>query len=132
MKRGRPRKEVAVDTSRYFCWNKECSEYRKRGKGNIIFAQYDGIHKNIMYLKCTSCGKKFSENKGTIFYNKRTNKKTIEQVLKSTSEGVGIRATARIFNINKNTVLSLVHQSGKHCEEVEKFFSKSQDKRGSN
>jgi len=121
-----------IDTSRFFCWNEKCLEYLKKGKGNIIFCQYDGKHKNIMYLKCTCCGKKFSENKGTIFYNKQTDKKIIEQVLKSTSEGMGIRATARIFNINKNTVLSLVNEAGKHCEKVEKKFSKSPNKRSSN
>jgi len=74
-----------------------------------------------MYLKCTRCGRRFSENKGTIFFKKRTDKKTIEQILKSTSEGLGIRGAARTFNLNKNTVLSLVHQAGKHCENVENF-----------
>ncbi|MCP4132380.1 MAG: hypothetical protein GY754_15520 [bacterium] len=112
-----------IDTSKFFCWNEECPEYNKRNQGNIKASQYDGKNKDILYLICTICGKKFSENKGTIFYRKQCKKDTIVKAIKATSEGTGIRATGRIFDVNKNTILSWVNEGGKHAEELENFFS---------
>lgn len=112
-----------IDVSNFFCWNEECSEYQKRGHGNIEPAYYDGKDKDILYLKCTTCNRKFSENKGTIFYNKKTKKDIIVKALKATSEGTGIRPTGRIFDVNKNTILSWVKTAGTHAEEIEKKFS---------
>lgn len=112
-----------IDTSNFFCWNEECVHYQKRDKGNIKPSYYYGKDKDILMLKCTTCGKKFSENKGTIFFRKRIKKDTIVKAMKSTSEGTGIRATGRIFDVNKNTILSWVNESGKHSEELEKKFS---------
>lgn len=112
-----------IDIRNFFCWNEECEYYNKTDEENIEPSYYTGKDKDILILKCIICGKKFSENKGTIFYQKKIKKDTIVKALKSTSEGTGIRATGRIFDINKNTVLSWVNDSGKHCEELEKIFS---------
>ena len=120
-----------IDTSNFFCWNEECTEYGKRGQGNIEPVYYYGKDKDILCLKCKVCNRKFSENKGTIFYKKHTKKDTIVKALKSTSEGTGIRATGRIFDVNRNTVLSWVRESGKHTEKLEKKFSEFTGKRSS-
>ena len=112
-----------IDTSKFFCWNEDCEAYQKRGQGNITPAYYDGKDNDILILQCSICKKKFSENKGTMFFRKKTKKDTIVKALKSTSEGTGIRATGRIFDINKNTILSWVNEGGKHSEELEKNFS---------
>ena len=120
-----------IDTNKFFCWNKKCSEYNKKGQGNIKASQYDGKNKDILDLVCTICGKRFSENKGTIFYNKKTKKDIIVRALKSTSEGTGIRPTGRIFDVNKNTVLSWVQLAGEHSEEIEKIFSEFTTNRSS-
>ena len=112
-----------IEVSKFFCWNEECEYYAKRDEGNIEPSYYTGKDKDILILKCIICGKKFSENKGTIFYNKKIKKDTITKALKATSEGTGIRAAGRIFDINKNTILSWVNEGGKHGEELEKIFS---------
>ena len=116
-----------IDISRFFCWNKNCTEYNKKGQGNIKPAYYDGKDKDILILQCHVCKRKFSENKGTMFFRKQTKKDIIVKALKATSESTGIRATGRIFDINKNTILSWVHQSGTHSEKLEKFFSEFTD-----
>jgi len=109
-----------IDTSKFVCLNKDCKAYIVEGKGNIVFAHYDGKNKDIMYVRCTICGRKFSENKGTLFYHKKIGRKKSMQMLHCISEGMGIQATARVFGVNKNTVVSLVKAGGKHCEMVEK------------
>ncbi len=120
-----------VDTSKFFCWNEECPDYEKRNNGNIMASEYDGKNKDILYLRCRTCGKKFSENKGTMFYRKQWKKDTIVKALKSTSEGTGIRATSRIFDVNKNTIVSWVNDGGKHADELEKIFSEYNIERSS-
>jgi len=120
-----------IDTSKYFCWNPGCSEHNKKNQGNIKPAYYDGKDKEILYLKCTICNKTFSENKGTFFFRKKIKKDTIVKALKSTSEGQGIRPTSRIFDVDKNTILSWVKDAGNHSNEIEKIFSEFTTKRSS-
>ena len=59
----------------------------------------------------------------TFFYRKKKDKETIIRVLKATSEGLGIRPTARTFDIYKGTVMEWVKAAGKHCEKLEKKTS---------
>jgi stress response protein SCP2 len=126
-------KKITIDTSKYVCLNKECKKYKKANDdGYIRFYSIEGKNKDIIYLKCTCCGRRFSERKGTIFFNKKSSPEEIVQALKATSEGTGIRATARIFKKDKDTILSWVKQAGKHTAGVENFFSRFKTKRGSN
>ena len=54
---------------------------------------------------CRSCKGYFLETHGTIFHGKRIAVELIVRVLACLAEGLGIRATARVFEINPNTVL---------------------------
>jgi hypothetical protein len=54
---------------------------------------------------CTSCQGYFSETHGTIFHGKQASVERIVRVLACLAEGLGIRATARVFEVDANTVL---------------------------
>ena len=54
---------------------------------------------------CTSCKGYFLETHGTIFHGKQTVVELIVRVLACLAEGLGIRATARVFEVAPNTVL---------------------------
>ncbi|MEW6732686.1 MAG: hypothetical protein AB1489_15270 [Acidobacteriota bacterium] len=43
-------------------------------------------------------------------------------MLKALAEGSGIRATARIFDIDKKTVERILEQAGKHCQQVSELL----------
>jgi transposase-like protein len=120
MEKRRKSKYSDMDTSMYVCLNEQCSAYKLKGQGNIVFSHYDGKHKNIKYFRCKVCNRKFSENKGTIFYRRKIGKEKGILILHCISEGMGIRSAARVYGVNKNTVVSLVKDAGKHCEKVEK------------
>lgn len=46
---------------KFWCWNKECPDYGKRGKGNIVLR--NGTGKNgIWLLRCKTSDHCFSEN----------------------------------------------------------------------
>jgi len=54
---------------------------------------------------CTACEEYFSEHHGTIFYGKQAEGELIVRILTGLAEGLGIRATARVFEVEANTVL---------------------------
>src|SRR5713101_3569756 len=56
-------------------------------------------------LSCRSCKGYFLETHGTIFHGKRLSVELIVRVLACLAEGLGIRATARVFEVDPNTVL---------------------------
>jgi len=56
-------------------------------------------------LYCRSCKGYFLETHGTILHGKRVAVELVVRVLACLAEGLGIRATARVFEVDPNTVL---------------------------
>lgn len=116
--RGRPR---SVDTSSHFCPNQSCSYHGWLGLGNI---RANG-HPNggrWRQLECIVCGKTFMETMNTIFYRKQMPAETIWRVLKALAEGLGIRATARVFDLDPNTVLEWLRQAAAQMDAVSHYL----------
>jgi IS1 family transposase/transposase-like protein len=117
-KRGRPRE---VDTSSHYCPRKKCRYYGWPGLGNI---RANG-HPNggrWRQLECIVCGKCFMETTNTIFFGKRVPAETIWQALKALAEGLDIRATARVFEVDPNTVETWLRQAAEHMEAVSHYL----------
>ncbi len=68
------KRKYTFDTSGFSCQNTDCHKYHKVNEGNVRFAYMSGKYKQIAYLKCTACGRCFSENKGTIFFRRKKSK----------------------------------------------------------
>ena len=92
-----------MDTSRFCCPNEECPDYGKRGKGNIVCNRCYGKQRTQL-LKCKTCGKSFSENRGTPFFNLRTPKEEMVGALKVLVERGSLRGTARATGYKKDTI----------------------------
>ena len=108
-----------LDIKEYFCPNERCKHYGLRGEGNLIKAgiylrKFSGEKKQI--LKCRVCGYRFSETQNTIFAGCHYSEETIRSIIVSISEGVGIRATARIQGLSKDRVNKIVLKAGKYAE----------------
>jgi hypothetical protein len=56
-------------------------------------------------FQCTLCAGDVLETHGTIFHGKRVTVELIVRVVTCLAEGLGIRATARVFEVDPNTVL---------------------------
>jgi len=54
---------------------------------------------------CLGCNGYFLETYGTVFHGKRMAAELIGHILACLAEGLGIRATARVFEVAPNTVL---------------------------
>jgi hypothetical protein len=101
MTRGRRRQ---VDTSSHFCPNPDCAYRGWVGWGNL---RANG-HPNggpWRQLLCIACHRYFPETLGTLFHGKRVSVELIVRVIACLAEGLGIRRTGRVFEVDANTIL---------------------------
>lgn len=111
-----------IDTSRYFCSNEDCSNNGKVGFDNqIIGAGRYGKHQ-AQLLKCKVCGQRFSARRGTPLFDLKTDEQTFYDVIACLAEGNGIRATARIKNVDKDTVAAWLDRASQHVEAVSRYL----------
>src|SRR5919199_821752 len=99
--RGRRRQ---VDTSTHFCPNPDCAYRGWVGWGNLRANGHPtgGAWRQLL---CIACRGYFLETLGTIFHGKRVPVELIVRVIACLAEGLGIRGTARVFEVDPNTVL---------------------------
>jgi hypothetical protein len=65
-------------------------------------------------FQCRACDGYFLETHGTLFHGKRVAVELIVRVLACLAEGLGIRATARVFEVDPNTVLHWLMEAAEH------------------
>lgn len=112
-------KEKAISL---YCPFKDCEDYEETGKGNIVFIRKYGVGDTQNLFKCKSCERTFSERRGTLLFNCKLKEEKVYQILKCLAEGNGVRATARIVGVNKNTVGSVIERVGEHMEKVTEYL----------
>jgi hypothetical protein len=71
---------------------------------------------------CTSCGGYVLETHGTIFHGKRASVDLIVRVIACLVEGLGIRATARVFEVDPNTVLHWLVEAAEQLQAFTSYF----------
>jgi len=73
-------------------------------------------------LSCRSCHGYFLETHGTLLHGKRLSVELIVRVLACVAEGLGIRATARGFEVDPNTVLLWLVEAAEQLEAFSQYF----------
>jgi transposase-like protein len=106
------------DLSVYFCVNKSCKDYGRLNAGNISIRGTYGKDRSRILLYCKTCGKRFAETHSTAFFGLRLPAEKISQIIHHAAEGVGVRATARLLSLDKDTVNRVVLIAGEHCERI--------------
>src|SRR3989454_7849359 len=115
------RRPRTVDTSRHFCPHAGCRYRGWLGLGNL---RANG-HPNggpWRQFQCTSCRGYFPEHHGTIFHGKQGAVELIVRVLACLAEGLGIRATARVFEVDPNTVLHWLVEAAEQLRAFSCYF----------
>ena len=105
-----------IDNS--FCPNKDCKDYRIRNHGNIKYRGKYGKDKTKDLLYCKTCGKRFASTRASAFFGLHLSEEKIGQIIHHAAEGVGVRATARLLGLDKDTVNRVVLRAGEHCQLV--------------
>ena len=76
----------------------------------------------VATIYCRSCQGYFLEANGTIFHGKRLSVALIVRVLACLAEGLGIRATARVFEVDPNTVLQWLVEAAEQFQACTRYF----------
>lgn len=104
------------DLARFACQNRDCPRHGQRNAGNLsVCGRFGKASHRLLY--CNACKARFSEFKGTPFFNSKLPHDKVEAVLEHLVEGCGVRQTARLVGVNKDTVTRLAVLAGRHAEE---------------
>lgn len=103
------------------CLNESCPDHGKTGKGNLRLKERYGRN-NVARLLCRTCGKTFSENRGTPLFRMRLPFEKLREILTSLVRGGSIRGTADTVGVNKNTVLRVLRVAGEKAREFNEFM----------
>ena len=107
-----------TDVNNAFCTNLDCKDYGLQNHGNIAIRGKYGKDKDKDLLYCRTCGKRFASTRATAFFGLHLSDDKIAQIIHHAAEGVGVRATSRLLDINKDTVNRVILRAGEHCEIV--------------
>jgi hypothetical protein len=107
-----------TDIKNAFCPNVDCKDYGLQNHGNIAIRGKYGKNKDKDLLYCRTCGKRFASTRATVFFGLHLSDDKIAQIIHHAAEGVGVRATSRLLDINKDTVNRIILRAGEHCEIV--------------
>ena len=101
-----------------FCPNEQCKDYGLRFQGNISVRGKYGKDKSRTLLYCRTCGKRFAATQASALFGLHLPAETIRQIIHHAAEGVGVRATARLLGLDKDTVNRVILRAGEHCARV--------------
>jgi len=116
--RGRRRQ---IDTSHHFCPNPDCAYRGWVGWGNLRANGHPGGGR-WRQLLCIVCRRYFLETLGTIFHGKRVAPELLVRVITCLAEGLGIRGTARVFEVDPNTVLQWLVEATEQLRAFSQHF----------
>jgi LacI family transcriptional regulator len=103
------------DLSRFCCQDERCRDYGKRGAGNLTVCGRYGRQKQHRLLSCRTCRARFSERKGTPLFGSKLSEDKAVSLFQHLSERCGVRATARLIGVNRNTVVRSSRLAGPHA-----------------
>jgi transposase-like protein len=95
-----------------------CKDYGLRSQGNIAVGGKYGKDKSRELLYCRTCGKRFASTKASALFGLHLPPETIRQIIHHAAEGVSVRATARLLELDKDTVNRVILRAGEHCANV--------------
>jgi len=102
------------------CLNEDCLDYKIRNSGNITKRGFNAKGKQM--FRCKTCGMRFPETKGTIFYKRHLTEEQIILICKLLVEKNGVRPIERIMEIHRDTITSLTRDLATHAREVTDYL----------
>jgi IS1 family transposase/transposase-like protein len=110
--RGRKR---TIDSQQQFCPDLDCAYYGWLGRGNIRANGHPG-GSPWRQFQCVSCLGYFHQLHGTPLHGKHVAIDTLVWAVGALAEGLGIRAVARVFEVDPNTVLQWLVEAAEHLK----------------
>ena len=109
-----------------FCPNEQCADYGKLQKDqeSTNITKFGKTKAGCQRYQCTSCGKTFTETKGTIFYRRRTAREAIIDTLAQVAEGDRISSLSRSKGHKVDTIQDWIQAADEHTESIEEVLLK--------
>jgi IS1 family transposase/transposase-like protein len=109
-----------IETTGHFCPHAECAYHGRVDWGNIR-ANGHPTGRRWRQLVCLSCRRYFLETLGTPFHAKQVDPDQLVWAIAALAEGLGIRAVARVFETDPNTVLGWLVEAAEHLEAFSRY-----------
>jgi len=104
----------------HFCPNPDCAYRGWVGWGNLR-ANGHPSGGPWRQLLCVACRHYFLETLGTLLHGKRASVELIVRVMACLAEGLGIRGTARVFEVDPNTVLQWLVEAAEQLQAFSRY-----------
>ena len=109
-----------MDTRTCYCRNPDCRLHGRIGvEARLKFRDW---HWGVARFECLACRQRVSARSGTAYAGVRTELSIYRRGARTLAEGVSIRATGRLVEVDKDTVLHWLPILGQHCRGVMSFF----------
>ena len=105
------------DLSLFCCQNPDCADYGLRGRANLRVGFRYGQARQRRMLVCRTCQARFSERKGTTLFAVRLPPERAVAVFAHLQDGCGVRQTARLTGVDKDTVVRYALRAGQHAQD---------------
>jgi transposase-like protein len=99
------------------CPNPECDDFNHFNAGNLSVVERNGKGKAIRRLYCHTCGRRFSERRGSLMQYTKLPLPDVVRVIKCLGHGCSIEATADICQVDPRSVARLLERAGTRAED---------------
>ena len=109
-----------MDDRTCYCRRATCVKYGQVGRAACL--KYRDWHRQAARYRCQACGRLVSARTGTAYAGVRTDLGTYLRGVVALAEGMSIRATGRLVEVDKDTVNHWLPRLGRHCQRVMNHF----------
>jgi hypothetical protein len=99
-----------------------CPSFTPNREKSLFGRKNRMVQPDSLNVGCTACEGYFLETHGTIFHGKQAAVELIVRVVACLAEGLGIRATARVFEVNAHTVLHWLVEAAEQLRAFSAYF----------
>jgi transposase-like protein len=109
-----------------FCPNATCPDYGKLqdDQSTANLKKIGKTPRGVQRYQCKTCGRTFTETKGTIFYRKHAQEDEILEVLALLAEGNRISTLTRVKGIKEDTILRWLREAARHADKLDAILMK--------
>lgn len=101
------------------CPHPSCPDADQPGAGNIRHRKWYPTRSGPRrLLRCGTCGREFSELKGTALWNVKLPHERVERVVEHVTRGNSFKETAELTHTHRTTVARLARVAGEHAQRV--------------
>jgi IS1 family transposase len=109
-----------MDNRSCYCRYSKCDLYGATAP--VAHLRFRDWHYGAARFRCQACDHLASARTGTAYAGVRTDLEIYRRGAKALAEGVSIRATGRLVEVDKDTVNQWLPGLGRHCRQVMNYF----------